>query len=798
MMQKIKPLPIEQLYRKCDASAFDFSTTQEIDASDITLGQERAIEAINFALAVESEGFNIFAMGIPRSGKEKVIKSLIANTAMSQPAPDDWCYVYNFSHPDKPRALCFPPGQGHLFCTEMHQLFDDLRNTVPATFESSEYQVRRQIIEQKFQEQQSESITKIREQASQQEVDLITTPSGFTFSHRVNGETVTTEIFQSLPENQQKEIEEKIAVLQKALSIAARQFPLWQRELFREIKALDQQIALGTVENLILEIVNHYGEFDGVKRYLDEYKQDVIENIRDFLTVADNTPTNAPAQEINFTRYQVNRFAEQENPTGAPIVYLNNPSIENLLGRVEQQGQYGMITSDLTMIQPGALHHASGGYLIIEAEKILTKPFAWEALKRSLFSKQIKIDSLERSYGFVGSTLLEPEPIPLKVKVILLGNPSTYYLLSNHDNEFNELFRVIADFDDRFERSEENATHYAQLIANIAQEEKLLPFSNEAVANIIEYASRISGDSSKLSLNRDALRDLMIEANYQAGQNNQTIVDSEALLQGIESQKRRSERIKERYYEQIIEDTVLIDTSGEKVGQINGLAVLSLGDYGFGKPTRITARVRIGSGKILDIERQVELGGALHSKGVLILSNYLAAKYSKNRPLALSASLVFEQSYGGVDGDSASSTELYALLSALANAPIKQSIAVTGSVNQFGQIQAIGGVNEKIEGFFDICKARELTGHQAVIIPQANVKNLMLRKDVVQAAKDNLFAVYAVSSIDEGIALLTGIEAGVADEKGNYPHGTINFRVAEQLQNFARALKDFSSAEANT
>lgn len=793
MKKIIEPLSSEQLYSQCDPTIFHFSDTKSLVHDDVILGQERAVEAVNFALGVPSEGYNIYAMGIPSTRREAMIRHLIGDMAKARPVPSDWCYLNNFKNPNKPKALAFPAGEGGNFRADMHLLLEDLRNTIPAAFESNEYQVRRQIVEQKTQEKQGNAINEIRRHANEQNVELITTPSGFTFAPKVDGETITQEVFLSLSDEERAEIESKISALQQELSQTARQFPLWQRELYREIRALDQEVASSTVENLVMEVMHNYGEISGVKDYLEAYQKDVIENVRDFFVGQDGghgvggVVSGSPgggAGEVDFSRYKVNLLVAQDKENGAPIVYVDNPSVEYLLGRVEHLSQYGSLTTDLTLIKSGALHRAFGGYLIVDVEKVFSKPFAWDALKRCLISKEIKIESLERNFGFAVTALLEPEPIPMDVKIILLGSQRIYYMLSDLDPDFSELFRVLADFEDQIERTPEHCNHYAQLIAMIAKREKLKPFTREAVAKIIDYASRLSGDSMKISLDRDALRDLMIEANYQAGQDASPLISDEIIYKALASKRRRGGKIKQRYYRQIVEETIFIDTVGERVGQINGLAVISLGEYSFGKPSRITARVRIGTGDILDIERQVELGGALHSKGVLILSSYLASKYSKERPLSLSASLVFEQSYSGVDGDSASSTELYALLSALANAPIKQSLAVTGSVNQFGEVQAIGGVNEKIEGFFDICEARGLTGEQGVVIPKANVKNIMLRKDIVQHIEDKRFSIYAVSTIDEGIEVLTGVEAGEADCQGVFPAGSINARVADQLSQF--------------
>ena len=693
-------------------------------------------------------------------------------------------------------ALRFSHGIGRSFQQDMEQLVEDLKTTLRGAFENEEYQASKQSIEQELRDRQEEVINELRDEARQNNISLIPTPTGFAFAPLYQGEVISPEAFQKLPKADREQVEKTINELQRKMQERMGQVPIWQRELRHRLMDLNRETTLAAIHPLIEDLLSSYGGDDKVRAYLSEVQDDVVKNAIDFL-VAESAGREhlvpGTAGPKDFNRYKVNLLIE--NGAGVPVIFLDNPAYALLIGRVEHMAQFGALTTDHTMIQPGALHRAAGGYLMLDASKVLAQPQSWEALKRSLRSGQIVIEPMERMFGFASTFSLEPEPIPLDVKIVLIGDRQLYYLLSQYDAEFPELFKVAADFNDEMERNAESTQAFACLVSGIAATESLLPFDKSGVARLVEQSSRMVSDSEKLTVHRDSLRDLMVEADYQARHTKETRIRDEHVTRAINAQIYRNDRIRERAYEQILRETVLVDTDGEQVGQINGLSVLSLGNFAFGRPTRITARVRPGSGGVLDIERKVELGGALHSKGVLILSSYLASRYDIGAPIALSASLVFEQSYGGVDGDSASSTELYALLSALARAPIRQSFAVTGSVNQLGQVQAIGGANEKIEGFFDLCKARGLTGKQGVLIPAANVKHLMLREDVVAACREGRFRVYPVHTIDEGIEILTGITAGQADDSGNYPEASINHRVVERLREYTHLVRSMRGGD---
>lgn len=787
-----KTLLPEQLYSPCDPAQLNFSSTAELKNGNLSLGQERAIEAFNFALNVKADGYHIYAMGIPSADRESWINDLLKTKAKDAAVPLDWCYVNDFARPNKPQALSFPSGEGERFCCLLRQLVDDLRHTIPTAFESSEYQSRRQLLEQEIQERQANAINQAREEARKHDIELLATPSGFTFVPLKEGKSISSSEFKALSEEEKKQLEKNIIEQQEKLNESVRQFPLWQRELVQKIKALDQEVTLNLVEKLLDEVRALYREHDNVQNYLKAFQADVVENVRDFLIPEDEVANNPLMSAPSFSRYKVNYFIAQKPGTGAPVIYCDNPSFTNLTGHIDYKAKLGTLMTDITMIEPGALQRASGGYLIIDAEKVLTKPFAWDALKRALKSKQVKIETLESNYGFASAPPLEPEALPLEVKVVLVGDHRLYYLLSMYDQEFRELFRVGADFDDRIARTDGNHMEFARMIAGLVLKEKLLPLQVDAVARVIEQSARHSEDPSKISLNTDWLRDLLIEADYHAKQRGQHNINAGAIEKALAAQVYRKDRIRERYYEQIYKEVVRIETQGRQIGQINGLAVLDLGNFSFGKPSRISARVRMGSGGVLDIERKVELGGALHSKGILILSSFLASRFTQELPLSLAASLVFEQSYGMVDGDSASSTELYALLSALSNLGLRQDLAVTGSVDQFGNVQAIGGVNEKIEGFFDICQARGLTGSQGVIIPHANIQHLMLDKRVREAVAQQQFFIYAVNTVDEGIELLTGREAGQVQSAGDYPEGSVNYLVSQRLRHFAKLQRQYA------
>jgi lon-related putative ATP-dependent protease len=682
---------------------------------------------------------------------------------------------------------------------DMEELIEELQTAIPAAFESEDYRTRKQEVEEEFKERQDQAFAEVQKKAQERNVSLIRTPVGLAFAPMQDGEVVSPEEFQKLPEKERKQVEGEIGGLQEQLQEVIYQVRQWEREAREKMKDLDREVAMFAVGHFIDSLRQKYASLQEIVDYLNAVQEDVIENVDEFRKTEEAPQimgiplppslTGAPL----FRRYQVNVIIDHSKSEGAPVIFEEHPTFNNLIGRVEHIAQMGALVTDFNLIKPGALHRANGGYLIVDARELLLQPYAWDGLKRVLRSRELRIESLGQALSLVSTVSLEPEPIPLDVKVILIGERLLYYLLYQYDPDFGELFKVEVDFNEEMERSPEANQLYARLIATLARRNDLRPFDRGAVAQIITRGARMAGDAEKVSVHLLSVSDLLREADYWAGEVGHKVVRASDVKRAIKAQIYRSDRVRERVQEEIQRGTILIDTQGERVGQVNGLAVLMLGNFAFGQPSRITARVSMGSGKVVDIEREVELGGPIHSKGVLILSSFLSSRYAPKHPLSLSASLVFEQSYGGVEGDSASMAELCALLSALAEVPIKQSLAITGSVNQHGQAQPIGGVNEKIEGFFDVCNARGLTGEQGVIIPTSNVQHLMLRPDVVEAVKVGQFQIYAIETVDQAIELLTGVPAGRRSRTGDFTEGSVNQRAEARLIDLAETQRDFSS-----
>ncbi|KJS30954.1 MAG: ATP-dependent protease [Desulfatitalea sp. BRH_c12] len=809
----LPPLSPDRLYNRCDLDSLRFETTDDLQPLEGPIGQPRAAEALRFGIGMNRRGYNIFALGEQGTGKHTLIRNVLSSRAQNEEVPSDVCYVNNFEDGHKPRMLILPAGHGKRFEKEMRQLVANVRRALRAAFENEDYQNRRQSMHLEFQERQQKSFETLQNRAAEAGLTLMRTPAGLTFAPTRDQEVLSAEEYEKLPVEERQRIEEKIQTLQKQAGKFLQQLPLWQREIAEKQKALDRQVSQFAVAPVIGELGSKYANQAGVADYLTAVEKDINDNMQLFLESGDSEQTQiqkmvqqrmgasfsmqgagGDAESPALRRYKVNILVDNGGQKGAPVVYEENPTYENLAGRVEHLAQMGALVTDFGMIRGGALHRANGGYLILDALKVLQMPFGWEGLKRALRSGEIKIESIGQMYGMIATISLEPEPVPLHVKVVLIGLPMIYYLLRRHDPEFGELFKVAADFSDSLQRSDENTEALARVIASAVRQEGLRPFERGAVARVIEQSARVAGDAAKLSAHMNRLTDLLREADYWAGENGRHRVRADDVHQALEAWTYRSDQLRERMQEQIARGVIFVDTQGAKVGQINGLAVIQLGDFMFGRPSRITARIALGKGEVVDIEREVAMGGPIHSKGVLILAGYLGARYAFDQPLSLSASLVFEQSYSGVEGDSASSAELYALLSAIAQVPIRQSLAVTGSVNQYGQVQPIGGANEKIEGFFDICRDRGLTGEQGVLIPEANVQHLMLRQDVIDAVRQERFHIHAVRTIDEGIEMLTGLPAGEVDSQGHFPEETINGKVYRRLTEMARQRLAFVKA----
>jgi len=792
-----KPLPTEALCRRCPTLPFE--TTAELADVEGPLGQERAMEALEFGTGLRAPGYHIFALGPPGVGKRSLTTRVLARRAAAEPAAEDWCYLNNFSDPQKPRALRLPAGRGGPFKRDMEQLIEDLRASIPAGFESEEYRMRLQVLEKQLAEERDKAMSAVQSRAAERHVTLVRTPVGFAVAPVRGSEVVDPEQFRQLPEEEQQRIQKDIAAIQEELQVALRGMPQLERKHRDRVKELNREMALYAVGHLMDELRQRHADSPEIVAHLEAVQADVIENVHDFLGSAEAEDAAGQIRKLfsespALSRYGVNLMVDNGGAIGRPVIREDLPTFANLAGRIEHHAHFGTLVTDFTLIRPGALHRANGGYLVLDARRLLSQPLAWEYLKTALEAGEVRIDPPERLYGLSATASLEPEPIPLDVKLVLLGERHVYHLLAAYDPEFLAHFKVAADFEDAMPR-DGNELQYARLVATLARADKLRPFSRAAVALAIERASRLAEDAEKLTAQIQPVEDLLREADACAASARHDGVGAEDVQAAIDGQIRRQGRARERLLEQIARGTRLIDTSGEKVGQVNGLSVVQLGQFAFGTPSRITARVRLGKGEVVDIERQVELGGPIHSKGVLILASLLGARYASDRPFSLSASLVFEQSYGGVDGDSASSAELYALVSALSGLPVRQSVAVTGSVNQFGQVQAIGGVNEKIEGFFDVCRARGLSGDQGVLIPGANAKNLMLRQDVVEACSSGKFHVWTAEHVDEGIEVLTGVPAGAGGADGAFPEGTVNARVAARLAQLAAAARAFAAPQ---
>ncbi len=798
-------LPASALRRRCDPETLSFKTTADLADVPGLAGQDRALSAVRFGTRIERPGFNLFVLSSPGSGAYEAVRRYLDENGERKADLADWAYVHDFDTGRKPVALRLRPGRGRELQAGMEELVEDLKTAVPAIFESDEYTHRREAIDEAAGEQQRTAFETLQAHASERGIAVLRTPAGFALAPMRDDKVMEPQDFNQLPEEERKEIEQTIHALEKELADVIESLPRIEKDHRAKVRELNREMADAAVGSSIADLASAFSDNEAVTGFLERAREDLISNAHLFATGGES-PQEGPMQFLAalrgmsrqgagegdpFARYEVNLVIDNsaEARGGAadrpPVVYDDNPTLASLVGRVEHRTELGALVTDFSLVRAGSLHRANGGFLLLDARKVLTQPFAWDALKRALRARAVRIESPAEFLNLVSTLSLEPDPIPLDVKVMLFGEPMLYYLLCAYDPEFEELFKVQADFDEVMDRVPDNDALYARLIATIARQHDTRPLDAGAVARVIERASRLAGDAERLTMHASALADLVQEADFWAADAEAATISAAHVESAIAAQIERAARIRDRTQETITRDFVLINTTGSQVGQINGLSVMQLGGFAFGRPTRITARVRVGPGagtRVIDIEREVELGGPLHSKGVLILQGYLAGRLMPEHPVSLSASLVFEQSYGGVDGDSASAAELFALLSSIAEVPIAQRWAVTGSINQRGEIQAIGGVNEKIEGFFDICKACGLTGDQGVLIPVANTRHLMLREDVIAAVGRGEFAVHAISTVEEGIELLTGMSA--AD---------LFARAEDRLGRFADARRAFAA-----
>lgn len=796
-----EPLLPDALHARCDPASLSIASSDELPDLDTALIHGRAVEAIQLGLDIRHDGYNLYVLGEPGSGRHAIVSQLLEAERRGGLPPSDWCYVNNFADSSKPDLLKLPCGRGAPLRDDMQHFVEELTPAISAVFQSEEYRGRIEAMQEEEKQRELAAVQALGDESVQSGVALLKTPHGFAFvplkeDHEA---TLTQEEFEQLPPERQAEFSEHIKALHERMHKLMGEFPRWRRELQARLKQTGSEALQVTVTHLIDDLRPKYADLPEVCAFLDAVLADIVasgESLRESTHAEGDTETTTYSSTLAVQRYLVNLLVEHAADCARPVIYEDHPTLQNLVGRVEHVAHMGTLLSNFTLIRSGALQRANGGFLVLDALKVLSQPYAWEGLKRCLKAGRVRIESLYDLIGLSSTVQLEPEPMPLDLKIVLIGERLVYYLLCQYDPEFGALFKINADLESEIPRSLDNTQAYARLIATLARREQLRPLSAAAVARLIEHSARLAEDAERLTARTRPLADLMREAEHFAGKAASSWIERGHVEAALQARQRRNERLRLRYQEAMLRGQLLIDSGGSQVGQVNGLAVVLLDDSSFGHPMRITATARAGEGQVIDIEREVKLGGPIHSKGVLILSSFLAARFGAREPLSLKASLVFEQSYGGVEGDSASLAELCALLSALSGVPIRQALAMTGSVNQFGVVQPIGGVNEKIEGFFDLCAARGLSGEQGVLIPQANVCHLMLRADVVDAVRAGRFRIWAVSDVDQALELLTGHPAGKPDAQGRMAAGSVNALVAARLARLAPKRRAAEAAAA--
>jgi lon-related putative ATP-dependent protease len=796
----IEKLDYSKARKTCPEDFITCEATSELKPLTEIIGQERAVKSLQFGLDIQEEGFNVYVAGLPGTGKKTAITTFLEQKAKEIEVPPDWCYVYNFEDNQKPNALKLPPGKGSDFVKDMEKFVGNMKNAIVTAFESEDYANRREETLKEYEEKKQELMRELNEKAQEAGFVIQRSQIGMVIVPVINGQVINEQQFSMLPQNVREDIQERRRELQDEMRSALREFRDIDREAESAVEKFNREVANFALDPLLERLKEEYGEIKECLEYLEAVREDVLENLNNIVG-AQQEPDNPLAQMMARNRpdptdrYQVNLIVDNSKLEGAPVVREMNPGHDRLFGAVEKEARFGALVTNYTMIRGGSAHDANGGFLIIPIEELAKNPGSYDTLKRTILNKELEIEELAARLGYISTRSLNPEPIPFTAKVILVGEPRFYNMLYQLDSEFKKVFKVKAEFDSTMDRTPENVQEYAKFMCTLSNKEGLKHLDSTGIAEIVEYSSRLASDQEKLSTQFADVSDIIRESNYYAKQDDNKYITGDHVKQAIEAKVYRSNLIEEKISEMIERGSILVDTDGEIVGQVNGLAVMGLGDYMFGKPTRITASIGLGKKGIIDIEKQAEMGGPTHTKGVHILTGFLTNRYAKRHPLSLTARLTFEQSYSGIDGDSASSTETYALMSALSEVPIKQGFAVTGSVNQKGEVQAIGGVNQKIEGFYDLCKFRDLTGDQGVVIPESNVKNLMLRDDVVKAIEEEKFHIYPVKNIDEGIEVLTGVPAGEPDEKGEFPEDTINYMVQEKLDEMAERLSKSKTEE---
>jgi len=769
----------------CDADLFDFKTTAELEPLDEVIGQRRAVQAIAFGLEMASPGYNIFVTGRDGTGKSTITQDLVRRFAANRPTPDDWLMVNNFRDEYRPRAIRMSAGQGVFFARKIGRVVQDLKIALPNALENDSYLERKGALEKNYAENRTRLLEQLEKLAAAHGLQISRTPSGFIPVPIIDGKPATQESFLQLPEERRTEIEQSIAAVQTELETTGKEIGRLKQALQNEIEKLTAEVTRFVVGNRLGILKEEYRGLAEILGFLEELQDDIVENVALFAGGAadgqDERPQ--PGAPDDLVRYDINILVDRSGARGAPVIFESNPTYQNLFGRIEKRALMGTLTSDFTMVKPGSLLAADGGTLIMEMEQVLLNPHVWDGLKRALQNKQLHIEDLAAG-PLLGSVGLRPAPIPIDVKVILLGGYELFQALQNHDSKFNRIFKVRADFDDEVERSKATVQLYARFIGRVCREERLLPFTPSGVAAIVEYGQKSTANKRRLSLRFGQVIGVLKEADYWARRQGVETVTDTQVVKAFSEYRFRYNLYEEKIHEAYADGSILIDVSGTAVGQVNGLAVNQIGEISFGRPARITAETYLGPPNVINVEREADLSGRTHDKGVLILTGYLGRTFAQRYPLSLTISIAFEQSYAGVDGDSASSAELFAIISSLSGVPLKQGVAVTGSVNQKGRIQSIGGVNQKIEGFFEVCQFKGFTGDQGVVIPAGNVQNLMLKRTVVEAVREGRFHIYPIQTAAEGIAILTGMPAGEPNRFGNYPATTVYGRAQKKLKQF--------------
>lgn len=797
----INKLPLEKLRNICDTNFMQCQSTKDLVPLAEIIGQERAVRALKFGLGIKNHGFNMYVAGYPGTGRKTAVKSFVEAQAKMQPVPSDWCYVNNFSNQYEPQAIQLPSGKGKEFHDDMKGFIENVRSALPKAFESEDYVAKREATLRGLESRRKELIDGLNTKAQSEGFIIQTTPIGILLVPIVNGKPLKNEEIVALPQKVKDKIEEKREELEKQFSAVMLQLIDMEHDIREAVKKLNKEVALYAIGGQMQSLLDKYQASPDITSYVKAVENDILDNLSQFARRGgpdqqQQLPFAMPwMKEEPFKKYEVNVVIDNSETKGAPVIMETNPTYHNLLGRTEKEAQFGALTTDFSMIRAGSIQKANGGYLIIPVEDLLRNPFSYDGLKRDIRDGKMYIEEPEERYGFLSVKTLKPKPIPLSAKTILIGDPYLYQMMFSLDPDFRELFKIKAEFDTTMPRTEERMQQYASFVCGLCEKENMKHLDGGALAKLIEYSSRIIEDQYKLSTQFSLVADVIREANFYAVEDNSEFITADHVKKAIEEKVYRSKLIQEKVQEMIARGFFLIDTHEQKVGQVNGLSVMGLGDFAFGMPSRVTVSIGLGREGVIDIEREAKMGGPIHTKGVLILSGYINDKYARDKPLSLSARLVFEQNYEGVEGDSASSTELYSILSALSGLPIKQNIAVTGSVNQKGEVQAIGGVNEKIEGFYEVAKAKGLNGEQAVMIPESNVQNLMLKEELLDAVKAGHFNIYSVKTIDEGIEVLTGAKAGQRREDGTFEEGTVNYLVNKALEQMAEKLKEYPAME---